>query len=71
MVKEGVIKLDYKEQMCRYIETYIDAPNAYGTMLREEIIIGIDDDFNPLFWARHGQALMGMVQTKSWIKMSK
>lgn len=41
MVKQGKIKLDMREQEVRYIETYADAPNSYGTMLREPIIIGI------------------------------
>lgn len=71
MVKVGKIKLDFKEQEAKYIETYVDAPNSYGTMLREEIIIGIDDDFNPLYWAQHVQmgALLG--KSKGWITISK
>lgn len=71
MVKEGTIKLDFKEQNVKYIETYVDAPNAYGTMLREEIIIGIDDEFNPLFWAQHVQISALLGKSKGWIKMSK
>lgn len=71
MVKQGTIKLDFKEQYVKYIETYVDAPNAYGTMLREEIIIGIDDDFNPLFWAQHVQVSPLLGKSKGWIKMSK
>ena len=71
MVKEGTIKLDFKEQNVKYIETYVDAPNAYGTMLREEIIIGIDDDFHPLFWAQHVQICALLGNSNGWIKMSK
>lgn len=50
MIKEGEIKISAgigaKTHNLRYIHTYIDAPNAYGTMLREEIAIVIDDKFN-------------------------
>lgn len=50
MIKEGELKisagLGSKTLNLRYIETYIDAPNSYGTMLREQIAIVIDDDFN-------------------------
>lgn len=50
MIKEGEIKisagLGAKTHNLRYIHTHIDAPNAYGTMLREEIAIVIDDNFN-------------------------
>lgn len=71
MVKSGTIKLDMKEQNLRYIETYVDAPNSYGTMLREEIIIGINDNFAPLFWAQHVQLSPILGKTKGWITMSK
>lgn len=71
MVKQGVIKLDLKDQNVRYIETYVDAPNSYGTMLREQIIIGIDNDFNPLFWAEHLQLGTLLGKSKSWTTMSK
>lgn len=71
MVKEGMIKLDFKEQKVKYIETYIDAPNSYGAMLREEIIIGIDDDFNPKFWAQHVQISPLFGKSKGWITVSK
>ena len=71
MVKEGTIKLDFKEQKVKYIETYVDAPNSYGAMLREEIIIGIDDDFNTLWWAQHVQISALLGKSKGWIKMTK
>jgi len=72
MVKEGTIKLDFKDQNLRYIETYIDAPNSYGAMLREDIIIVIDGEFNPLFWAQHAMNPLNPFgkKTKSWIKMN-
>lgn len=71
MVKSGTIKLDMKEQNIRYIETYVDAPNSYGAMLREEIIIGINDNFAPLFWAQHLQIGPILGKTKGWMTMSK
>ena len=47
MVKEGELTiskgLGSKKHYLRYIETYVDAPNAYGTMLREQIAIVIDE----------------------------
>ena len=51
MIKEGELKiskgfLGSETKNLRYIQTYVDAPNAYGTMLREEIALVIDDDFN-------------------------
>lgn len=50
MVKEGELKISAgfgaKTHNLRYIETYVDAPNSYGTMLREVIAIVIDDEFN-------------------------
>ena len=40
----------YNEKISNeFISTYIDAPNSYGAMLRKEIGIVIDDDFNPQF----------------------
>ena len=71
MVKQGAIKLDFKEQNVRYIETYVDAPNSYGTMLREPIIIGIDDQFTPLFWAQHLQISSLLGKQKGWTTMSR
>jgi hypothetical protein len=70
MVKEGTIKLNGKEQHCKYIETYVDAANSYGTMLREPIIIGIDDDFNLLWWAKHVKISTLLGNTKGWVKMN-
>lgn len=71
MVKYGTIRLDGKEQTLRYIETYVDAPNSYGTMLREEIIIGIDDEFHPLFWADHPSLGTILGKSSGWIKRSR
>ncbi|MCR5040828.1 MAG: hypothetical protein K6C36_01865 [Clostridia bacterium] len=71
MVKKGLIKLDLTEQNVRYIETYVDAPNSYGTMLREPIIIGIDENFTPLFWAQHLQISSLLGKQKGWTTMSK
>ena len=50
MIKEGELQISQglgsKKHVLRYIHTYVDAPNAYGTMLRENIALVIDDDFN-------------------------
>lgn len=71
MVKAGTIKLDLKEQNVRYIETYVEVRSTNGTMLREEIIIGIDEYFNPLFWAQHTQNSPLLGKSKSWMSMGR
>ncbi|MCD8016203.1 MAG: hypothetical protein LUE97_00065 [Oscillospiraceae bacterium] len=42
MVKKGEIKINSKLTQCTYIETYIDAPNAYGAMLRQKLRLVVD-----------------------------
>ena len=69
MVKEGQIELDGTQQKVRYIETYVDAPNSYGAMLREQIIIGIDENFQPQFWAQHLMRPFIGGKSKGWYKM--
>lgn len=66
MVKQGTLTIDGKIVNTKYIETYIDAPNSYGTMLRAEIVILFDNDFNMLHWAEHVYlgALLG--KSKDW-----
>lgn len=44
MVKKGEIKIDSVITDCTYIDTYVDAPNSYGTMLRQKIRLVINDD---------------------------
>ena len=44
MIKKGVVKFDAKENNCTYIETYIDAPNSYGAMLRKSLKLVVNDD---------------------------
>ncbi len=44
MIKKGSIKIDRKLMDCTYIETYIDAPNSYGTMLRKKLRLLVRDD---------------------------
>lgn len=44
MVKKGEIKIDSKMTQCTYIETYIDAPNSYGAMLRKNLRLVVDDN---------------------------
>ena len=50
----------------RYISTYIDAPNSYGAMLRKEIGIVIDDDFNPQFTI---EPIKTFGKVSGWMKM--
>ena len=42
MVKKGNMKINGAETPCTYIDTYIDAPNSYGAMLRKKIRLVIN-----------------------------
>ena len=44
MVKKGSMKINSKLTDCTYIETYIDAPNSYGAMLRKKLRLIMDDE---------------------------
>lgn len=44
MVKKGEMKIKSKLTQCTYIETYIDAPNSYGAMLRKKLRLVMDDN---------------------------
>ena len=44
MVVKGTIKFDGKENECTYIDTYIDAPNSYGALLRQKIKLVMDEN---------------------------
>lgn len=44
MIKKGSMKINSKLTDCTYIETYIDAPNSYGTMLRKKLRLVVDDE---------------------------
>lgn len=44
MIKKGSMKIDSKLTDCTYIDTYIDAPNSYGAMLRKKLRLVMDDD---------------------------
>ena len=44
MIKKGSIKINSSMTECTYIETYIDAPNSYGAMLRKKLRLVMDDD---------------------------
>ena len=50
MVKEGTVNIlegwSYKPKEIRYIDTYIDASNGFGAMLRKKLRIVIDGDGN-------------------------
>ena len=42
--KKGIIRIVGIQTECTYIETYIDAPNSYGAMLRKNLKLVIDDE---------------------------
>ena len=44
MSKKGSMKINSKMTDCTYIETYIDAPNSYGAMLRKKLRLVMDDE---------------------------
>lgn len=44
MIKKGFIKINSKLTDCTYIETYIDAPNSYGAMLRKKLRLVMNDE---------------------------
>lgn len=44
MIIKGSFKILGTMTDCTYIETYIDAPNSYGAMLRKKIRLVIDDN---------------------------
>jgi hypothetical protein len=44
MVVKGTIKFDGKENQCTYIDTYIDAPNSYGALLRQKLKLVVDEN---------------------------
>ena len=44
MIKKGSMKINSKLTDCTYIETYIDAPNSYGAMLRKKLRLVMDDE---------------------------
>lgn len=51
MIKEGTVKIlegwSYVPKYVRYIETYIDAANSYGAMLRKQLRIVINEEGDP------------------------
>lgn len=73
MIKEGKLKImmgwSIKEQYVRYVETYVDAPNSYGTMLRQKLAIVIDEDFEPQMVVTPVKGLLGG-DTDTWSIMS-
>ena len=44
MVKKGNVTIENKSINCTYIETYIDATNSYGAMLRKKLRLIIDEN---------------------------
>lgn len=44
MVIKGSFKIDGKMTECTYIETYIDAPNSYGAVLRQKLRLVVDEN---------------------------
>lgn len=46
MIVKGSIKINSVVTQCTYIDTYIDAANSYGAMLRQKIRLVLDDQGN-------------------------
>ena len=73
MIKQGELNvlsgLKYVPVKTTYIETYIDAPNSYGTMLRKEICIVVDNDFNPQYVLENVPKMLGG-KSNNWVKMA-
>lgn len=44
MIIKGSFKIDGKLTECTYIETYVDAPNSYGAMLRKKLRLLLDEN---------------------------
>ena len=44
MIKKGTIKIVNKQTECTYIDTYIDAPNSYGALLRKKLRLVMNDE---------------------------
>lgn len=69
MIKEKKLKIiegwSTKERQVRYIETYVDAPNAYGTMLRQKIAIVVDENFDAQMVITPVKGLLGG-ETDTW-----
>lgn len=72
MIQEGELSIldgmKYRPMRVRFILTYVDAPNSYGTMLRQELAIIVDDEFNPQFAVQRVKGLLGGV-SNNWMKM--
>ncbi|MBQ7623763.1 MAG: hypothetical protein IJS65_00620 [Clostridia bacterium] len=43
MIKKGNVKILGKDTECTYIETYIDATNSYGALLRKKLLLVLED----------------------------
>ena len=70
MIIKGSFKYDGKENQCTYISTYIDAPNSYGAMLRQELRLIIDDNGKIIRAMQKlqtsGVTLLGMLANTTW-----
>lgn len=71
MVKQGTIQLDGCPTCCRYIETLVDASNARGATFREDILLGIDEDDQILWWAQRDRGCSSCSGADQWVKMSR
>lgn len=70
MVKRGWILLDGKKRYIPYIETYIDGADGLGAAFREDILIGIDEQLAPVFWAQPHRSNRLLHIESGWTTMS-
>jgi hypothetical protein len=68
MVKQGTIRLDGKPVTCRYIETFVDAPNSRGVVFREPILLGVDNELQILWWAQRERPSTLSGKTGGWVR---
>lgn len=73
MIKEGDVSIldgwSYKNKHVRYIETYIDAPNSYGAMLRKKLRIVIDGEGTPQMVLDNVKGLLGG-ESENWMPLT-
>ena len=73
MIKEGNVSIldgwSYKSKNVRYIETYIDAPNSYGAMLRKKLRIVIDGEGEPQMVLDNVKGLLGG-ESENWMPLT-
>lgn len=79
MVKKGEIKIAGEATQCTYIETWIDAQNSYGAMLRKKLRLVVDENGKIIRALQEAQtsgtSLLGIIANaalkNSWIDIVK